>query len=106
MSATSDPYLSQRLAALALANRIRRERLALLGKVGKKRPAAVVAMLIEAPPACLRTMMVGRIVRRAAGVGDSRARRLLAGATVGERRCLGDLTARERRAIVERLVTR
>lgn len=106
MSATGDPYLAQRLAALELANRAKRERIALLGRGETKHPAPYVAGLIEAPPACLRTMMVGRIVRRVVGVGDSRASRLLVGAHVGERRCLGDLTARERSSLAERLVIR
>ncbi|WP_320672618.1 hypothetical protein [Patulibacter defluvii] len=95
------PREQQRLAALERANAVRLARAALKRAVqeGRARAADVVARC----PAEAHSMPIGELLVAQHRWGEARSLRLLRGIPVPETKAIGNLTPRQRRALVELL---
>lgn len=97
----ADSQRSQALAALAKANdvRIRRANLRRRLQAGE---GSVADLLAEEPlPRYLKTMPVSDLVRMQRRWGRKRTMMLLRSLTINPNRCVGDLTARQRQALIQ-----
>jgi hypothetical protein len=93
--------MSQHLEALERANEIRSARAALKREI-HEHPSGLLKVL-RTPPEWLRAERVGRLLRYAPGLGPQRTRNILASIPVGEMRTVGNLTDRERAALLFKL---
>ena len=89
---------AQHLQALDHGNWIRLERFA-LRQLGKGGLLDFESCVIE-PPECLHTLTARGLLEFLPKIRDDRARKLLRWAGVGEQRLVGELTPREKGAII------
>ncbi len=96
--------MSQHLRALARAQAIRAERAQWKRALKTGRASIAVVLDPSAPaPVSLRTMPIDAQLASQPGWRERRARRLLGELEIRENRPVGELTERQRRAILDRL---
>ena len=98
MGSLTPTAASQRSQALKQANRVRSGRATLKRALGDGRRTA--GEVISDPPAIARAMQVKQVLLSQRGWGPARCGRLLRSASVPERKELGSLTERQRRALL------
>jgi hypothetical protein len=91
----------QKLAALEIANQVRRDRSALKREL--KAGRACAASILDDPPDWLATMKVIDLVIALPKVGRVKAAKALGAAGVSTSKTLGGITSRQRRQLVEAL---
>lgn len=96
---------TQQRLALDKGNRIRFARADLKRELAKQpglaEAGARAAALIELPSPEIAGMQVGRLLRSCRGIGPSKVRRvLLASGVLSDSRTVGELTERQRRALI------
>jgi len=99
-----DDVAVQRLAALRLANDVRRARAALKRDIATGTVSMAELLDHPRPPADRCSVIELLMCQR--GWGRRRAARLLAADTIGEAKLLGDLTERQRQLLTARLAPR
>lgn len=97
----SDAERDQRMAALDLANQVRRERKKLKRRLSVGQEDA--RQLIERPPQLIHTAPVGQVLRWLPKVGQAKATRILRELPLAPSVPMGRLSDFTRRRIVERL---
>lgn len=101
MIATPTRSPSQRMEALELANRIRIQRAQL--KKDIRSGEASIYELIDNPPVWAGGMKVAHVLCAMRGVAEVRAQKLLTHAGVSDRKNLGGLSPRQRKALKQAL---